>query len=139
MWIKFLLTLKYMNCKNIKLFVTFHILCRFFSIQWRQLYIFLPNCIELYLFEFSWSPWWKLRENLYYKNKILSSSFSTSSVWPSHFIIIQRYNRAAQYIYWSWCRAFNLPRKESGWEFKPPQVLEDEQVIILWNFSVPTD
>ena len=42
-------------------------------------------------------------------------------------------------LHWNLCRQYNLPTADKWWEHRVNQVLQKEDVNILWDFKIQTD
>ena len=52
---------------------------------------------------------------------------------------LNRHDRLGQYIHCCLCKNFCLPHGRVWWEHKPPKVIENKNVTILWDFDIHTD
>ena len=52
---------------------------------------------------------------------------------------LNRYDRLGQYIHWCLCKNFCLPHERNWLEHKPPEVNDNKNVTILWDFDIHTD
>uniref|UniRef100_A0A0L8FXY1 Uncharacterized protein n=1 Tax=Octopus bimaculoides TaxID=37653 RepID=A0A0L8FXY1_OCTBM len=62
---------------------------------------------------------------------------STRLLAPTEYL--NRHDRAAQYIHWVIFKNLDLHHDENWWEHKPPPVLENDHIALLWNFTIQTD
>ena len=52
---------------------------------------------------------------------------------------LNQHDRLGQYIDWCLCKNFCLPYEKIWWEHKPPKVIENKNVTILWDFDIHTE
>ena len=50
-----------------------------------------------------------------------------------------RHDRVALVIHWTLCKRFGFPHSDQWYEHVPERVLENENVKLLWDFSIQTD
>ena len=50
-----------------------------------------------------------------------------------------RHDRLGQYIHWKACKRYNIKVPEQWYKHKPADVINGENVTILWNFDIQTD
>ena len=50
-----------------------------------------------------------------------------------------RHDRVASVIHWTLCKRFGFPHSDQWYEHVPERVLENENVKLLWDFSIQTD
>lgn len=51
----------------------------------------------------------------------------------------ERHNEVAKKVHWSLCRKHNIETVQQWWKHKPADVTENNEVKILWDFSIRTD
>ena len=52
---------------------------------------------------------------------------------------LKRHNQVARYVHWEVCKHFNITVADKWYDHEPLSVLENEQVNILYDFSIHTD
>ena len=50
-----------------------------------------------------------------------------------------RHDRVGQYLHWKICKSHKIETCEHWYEHKPQQVVEGDNVTLLWNFPIRTD
>ena len=52
---------------------------------------------------------------------------------------INRHDKAATYIHWKICKAYNIKTADKWYEHEPPTVTENNDITILWDMPIHTD
>ena len=50
-----------------------------------------------------------------------------------------RHNKVAKYIHWKLCKNYGIQVPEKWYDYEPAPVVENDQITILWDFSIRTD
>ena len=51
----------------------------------------------------------------------------------------ERHNKVAAMLHWNLCKKYGLPVTDKWWEHKAENVLQNDEVKILWDFKIQTD
>ncbi|XP_077969924.1 uncharacterized protein LOC144424459 [Styela clava] len=51
----------------------------------------------------------------------------------------ERHNKTASYSHWKVCKHYHIPTEDRWYNHKPEPLAENENVTILWDFTVHTD
>ena len=62
---------------------------------------------------------------------------SCSKIVQTHYK--KRHDKVASMLHWNLCRKYNLPTADKWWEHKVDNVLQKEDVKILWDFKIQMD
>ena len=49
------------------------------------------------------------------------------------------HDRIAQIVHWKLCQEYNLVNAENWYDHKPERVLENESIILWWDFKLQTN
>ena len=50
-----------------------------------------------------------------------------------------RHDKVAQAVHWNLCKKFNLQCNETWHDHSPEEVMENDEVKLLWDFRIQTD